>query len=153
MVRLSLISKAYFVKEDEGTSIENISKREASSQICSAALILATTVSTLPWTHPCMQELKQVPFLGMLLPKMFTTLYPKVAPFSPHSLVSLHQLSPVFQWRRRVYGPPWLFDRLPGNVQSEKVSPTVQKSLTRTLPVSNHQASLQGQPPGFYCVS
>lgn len=85
MVRLSLISKAYFVKEDEGTSIENISKREASYQICSTALILATTLSTLPWTHPCMLELKQVPFLGMLLPKMFTTLYPKVAPFSPHS--------------------------------------------------------------------
>lgn len=78
-------------------SIESINKREVRYQMCSTALILATTVSTLTWTRPCMLPLKHVPCLCMLLPKMLATLAPEVSPFSPHSLSAL-QLSSVFQW-------------------------------------------------------
>lgn len=82
------VHKAYFVKGHGSRNMESISKREVSCLMCSAAILLATAVSTLPSTHPRKLELQQVPLLCKLLPMMLATSYANVVPFSPHAINS-----------------------------------------------------------------
>ena len=128
-------SQSIFIKGHGGTNTENISKREVNYQMCSTPIILATAVSTLPWTL-----LHESHNLGRFHSCIFCCqrdLLPPIQKQFPFLCIcSLRAInSPLHSRGEGGYRNHPLCIR--------KSFPTVPKSLSKALPVSYPQVSLQ----------
>lgn len=125
-------------------NIENIiSKRDVNYQICSTAIILDTAVSTLPWIIHASWNLSRFPFSICCCQR---SLLPLIQKWFPSLCIPcLHAINCPLRSRGEggYRDHPGFLTGYQAVYNQKKVSPTVQKSLSRTLPVSHHQVSLQ----------
>lgn len=115
-------SQSILIKGHGGANTENISKREVNYQMCSTPIILATAVSTLPWT--LLHESRNLGRFHSCIFCCRRNLLPLIQKWFPFLCIrSLRAInSPLHPRGEGGYRNHPLFDRLPGYVL-EKVSP------------------------------
>lgn len=116
-------SQSIFIKGHGGTNTENISKREVNCQMCSTPVILATAASALPWT--LLHESWNLSRFHSCIFCCQRNLLPLIQEWFPFLCIrSLRAINSPLHFRGEGgYRNHPLFDRLPGCVQPEKVSP------------------------------